>query len=149
MITLLVLTIAGGVMAAIVGTLWYSPRTPMGRIHMRYLGFDALSPEEQKLKIEQEKPRMVKLYLGQFLLSLLTAFAVVFVISLSVENGVPFYEAVLFPVMSWLCFMVPAIGTNILWSNCERAIAWKKFFSDIFSNLVIILLVALMTSLFV
>ena len=45
------------------------PFTPMGRVHMQYLGFDKLSKEEQDKKIEEAKPHMRKSYLGQTLLS--------------------------------------------------------------------------------
>ena len=53
MLTILLLALAGAVIAAVVGTFWYSPGTPMGKIHMRYLGFDKLSDEEKKKKIEE------------------------------------------------------------------------------------------------
>lgn len=149
MITLIALSIAGAVIATMVGTFWYMPHTPMGKIHLRYLGFDQLSPEEQQKKIAEAKPQMPKLYAGQIALSFLTAFAVVFIVSMSIQNGVPAPMAIGFVVMNWLCFMVPAVGSSILWGNCDRAIAWKKFFSDISSHLVIVLLIALMTSLIV
>lgn len=149
MTTIIILSIVGAIIAAVVGTFWYSNATPMGKIHMKSLGFDKLSHEEQKRKMEEAKPMMPKMYAAQMALSLLTSFAVVFVVTLSVQNGVPLSMAIGFPVFSWLCFMVPIIGSGILWSNCDRSIAWKKFFSDIFSNLVIILLIALLTSLFI
>lgn len=147
--TILLLSLAGTVLATIVGTFWYSPMTPMGKIHMRYLGFDQLSPEEQKKKIEESKPKMAKLYAAQMLLSFMTSVAVVFILTMSVQNGVPFMMAVGFPVFIWLCFMVPITGSALLWSNCDRAIVWQKFFSDILSNLVIILLIAGMVSFFI
>ncbi len=149
MITLLSLSIAGSVIAAIVGTIWYSNATPMGRIQMQYLGFDKLTPEEQKSKMEAAKPMMPKMYAGQLVLSFLTAFAVVFIISMSVQNGVPFRFALVFVILNWLCFIVPTIGSGILWSNCDRKIAWQKFFSEIFSNLLTVLLIAFLTSFFV
>lgn len=149
MITTLVLALVGTVIAAVVGTLWYSNATPMGKIHMQYLGFDKLTKEEQMKKMEEAKPQMFKMYVAQMALSLLTSLFVVFVVTESVRNGVSVTMAIGFPILSWLCFAVPSIGTSILWSNCDRSIAWKKFFSDIFSNLVTILLIALMTSLFV
>jgi hypothetical protein len=149
MITILLLSFVGAVIAAVVGTLWYSNATPMGKIHMRYLGFDMLSEEEQKDKMKEALPMMPKMYAGQIMLSLLTAFAVVFIVTMSVQNGVPLWLAVGFVVMNWLCFVVPTIGSSILWSNCDRKIAWQKFFSDIFANLVTLLLIALMTSLFI
>lgn len=149
MTTIILLVLAGAVIAVVVGTFWYMPNTPMGKLHMKYLGFDKLSKEEQDKIITEAKPNMWKSYVLQILLSLLTSFAVVFVITLSVRNGVPFKMAIVFPLMSWLCFVVPTVGSALLWGNCDRAIAWKKFFSDSLSILVTILLIALLTSFFV
>ncbi len=149
MTTTIVLSLIGAVIAAVVGTFWYSNATPMGKIHMKYLGFDKLSEEEKKRKMEEAKPMMWKMYGAQMALSFLTAFFVVFVVRLSVQNGVTVLMAVSYPVLAWLCFVVPTIGSGVLWSNCDPKIAWKKFFSDIFSNLVTILLIALLASFFV
>lgn len=148
MLTIILLSIAGAVIAAVIGTFWYSNATPMGKIHMRYLGFDTLSEEEQKKKIEEAKPQMPKMYGAQIALSLLTSFAVVFIVTMSVHNGLSLTMALGFIVLNWLCFMVPIIGSAILWSNCDRKIAWQKFFSDISANLVTVLLIGLMTSFF-
>jgi hypothetical protein len=148
MITTLLLALAGVVIATVVGTFWYSGATPMGKLHMRYLGFDKLSPEEQKKKMEEAKPMMAKMYAGQAILSLLVSFSVVYVVTESIRNGVSASLAIAFPIFNWLCFVVPAVGTGILWSNCDRAIAWKKFFSDSAFFLVTILLIAIMTSFF-
>lgn len=149
MLTVTLLAIAGAVISAVVGTLWYSGSTPMGKIHMQSMGFYNLSKEEQMKKMEEAKPEMPKMYGAQFVLSLLTSFAVVFIIQMSVENGVPFLMALGFVLFNWLCFMVPIIGSGILWSNCDKKIAWKKFFYDIGSNLVTVLLIAFLTSFFV
>lgn len=54
-----------------------------------------------------------------------------------------------FPVLSWLCFSVPVVGGALLWSNCDRSLALKKFMSDSLANLVTILLIGYMASLFV
>jgi hypothetical protein len=149
MTTIILLALAGTVIGAVVGTLWYSNATPMGKIHMRYLGFDKLSAEEQKRKIAEAKPKMWKMYLGQMALTFLTAFATAFIVIITVRNGISLATALGFVVFNWLCFVVPIIGSGILWSNCERNIAWKKFFSDIFSNLVTLFLIALLASFFV
>lgn len=149
MTTILLLALAGAVIAAVVGTFWYSDKTPMGKLHMRSLGFDKLSDEQRKAMIAEAKPKMPKMYALQMALSLLTAFAVVFIVTMSVENGLPFSVALGFIAMNWLCFVVPTIGGAILWSNVDRAIAWKKFFSDIASSLVTLVLVAIVASLFV
>lgn len=145
----IVLALAGSVLSAVVGTFWYSNKTPMGKLHMRYLGFDKLSPEEQQRKIQEALPTMWKSYVGQMVLSLLTSFAVVLIVTTSMKNGLTFPMAAGFVVFNWLCFMVPIIGQGIIWGNCDRAIAWKKFFSDSASNLVTVLLIALMAAYFV
>jgi hypothetical protein len=149
MITILLLALGGAVMSAIIGTLWYSPLTPMGRLHMRYLGFDKLSPEEQAQKIAEAKPTMPKIYAAQMGLSFLTAGAVVFIVVMSMKNGTPFVIAIAFVTFNWLCFMVPVLGSQILWGTVDRAIAWKKFLSDIFANLTTVLIIAAVASLFV
>lgn len=149
MLPIFLLSFAGALIAAAVGTLWYSNVTPMGKIHMQYLGFDKLSEAEQKSKMDAAKPKMLKMYAAQIALSLMTAFAVVFIVTLSVKNGVPLMFAVGFVTFNWLCFVVPTIGSGILWSNVDRKIAWRKFFSDILSNLVTVLLIALLVSFFV
>ncbi len=144
MVTPILLALGGVVISIIVGTLWYAPKSPMGKLHMEYLGFDKLTPEQQKQKIEEAKPGMPKIYAAQALLSLLTSSAVVMIVSLSLQNGVPFSMALGFLSVNWLCFAVPAVGMNILWGNVDRKIAWKKFLSDIMNMFVSILLIACM-----
>ncbi len=148
MFTTVLIALAGAVIAAVVGTFWYSNATPMGKIHMRYLGMDSLTEEERKKKMEEAKPMMPKMYAGQLALSFLTSFAVVFIVTTSMRNNTPFVMAVGFIAMGWLCYMVPMIGSGILWSNCDRKIAWQKFFSDIFENLVTVLLIAFLAGFF-
>jgi hypothetical protein len=147
--TIFLLSLAGAVIAAVIGTIWYSPNTPMGRLHMQSIGFDELSKDEQKKCMEDAQPMMPKMYAGQMILSFLTSFATVLILTMSVENGVSFTMALGFVLMNWLCFMVPVSGSSIIWGNCDRKIALKKFFSDIFSNLTILLVIALLTSFFV
>ena len=149
MITILLLSVLGAVIAAVIGTVWYSMKTPMGRIHLASVGFDKLSPEEQKKKMEEAKPMMQKLYAGQILLSLLTSFAVVFIITMSMQNGLSFPMALGFVAFNWLCFVVPTIGSGSLWGSLSGKLAWQKFFSDISSNLITIIVIALITWLFV
>lgn len=149
MVTTILLMVAGVVLAVVIGTLWYMPNTPTGRLHMKYLGFDKLSPEEQKQKMEEAKPTMPKIYAGQMLLSLLTSVAVVFIVSQSLKNGLTFTMALGFLFMNWLCFVVPTVGSHILWGNCDRKIAWAKFFSDSLNTLVTIIAIAVMVYLVV
>ncbi len=149
MTTIIILSIVGAIIAAVIGTIWYSNATPMGKLHMRFLGFDKLSPAEQQAKMAEAKPMMPKMYAGQMLLSFLTAFATVLIITMSMQNGLSFGMALGFVVLNWFCFVVPTVGGNILWGNCDRAIAWKKFFSDILEILVTLIVIAGVASLFV
>lgn len=149
MITILLLSIAGAVIAAIVGTFWYSNATPMGKIHMQSLGYDRLSEAEMKQKMEEAKPKMAKMYAAQMFLSFLTSLVVVFIVLTSAKNGLSFPMALGFVVANWLCFIVPTTGSGVLWSNTDRNIVWKKFFSDIFSSLVTLMLIASLAELFV
>jgi hypothetical protein len=149
MLTLILLTLGGVVVSVLIGTLWYMPNTPTGKVHMQYLGFDKLSPEEQRQKIETAKPTMPKMYAAQMLLSLLTSFAVTFIVAMSLKNGVTFSMAVGFLLINWLCFVVPTVGMQILWGNCDRKIAWQKFLSDSLNILVTMLVIAGMVYLFV
>jgi hypothetical protein len=148
MTSILLLALAGAIIAIIIGTVWYMPNTPTGRLHMRYVGFDRLSPEEQKRVMDVEKPKMWKKYLGQTILSFLTAYAVVFIVTMSMQNGVSASLAIGFVVMNWLAFMVPVVGSNIIWGTCQPDIAWKKFFADIACNLVTVFVVAVLASYF-
>ncbi len=149
MLTTILLVLGGVVLSIGIGTIWYMPNTPTGKLHMKYLGFDKLSPEEQRQKIEEAKPTMPKIYALQMLLSALTSFAVVLIVSMSLKNGVALPMALGFLLINWLCFVVPTVGMHILWGNCDRKIAWQKFFSDSLNILVTILLTAVMVSLFV
>jgi len=148
MLSIILLGIGGAVIAAVVGTLWYMPSTPMGKIHMQSLGFDKLSPEEQRAKIEESKPMMPKMYAMQMALSFLLSIEVATIVTLSMRGGLSFSTALIFVGANWLCFTVPVVGSAILWSNCDRSLAWKKFFSDSISYLVTVILVALLAFFF-
>ena len=77
MYTILALGLAGSVISAVTGTLWYSGGTPMGKWHMKYLGFDKLSEEEKAKMIAEAKPKMWKTYSAQMLLSFLTSLFII------------------------------------------------------------------------
>ena len=140
--------VIGAIISAIVGTLWYGSKTPMGKWHMQYLGFDKLSEEEKAKLIAAAKPKMWKSYFAQMLLSLFTSLFIGSVTSYTVQNGGPASAVFYYLPMIWIAFTVPMIGQNILWGTSEGALAWKRFFSDSFSNLVTFLLIAFVATLF-
>lgn len=133
---MILLGLLGAVIAAVIGTIWYSMATPMGKWHMQYLGFDKLTPEEQKQKMQEAKPQMPKLYGAQLLMSFMTS---LFIISVASNVGSMVYGYIL---MIWAAFVIPLVGSSLLWSNCDRGLVWKKFFSDILCNLVTYLVIA-------
>jgi hypothetical protein len=147
--TIMLIAGIGAVVALVVGSIWYSPGTPMGRLHMKAIGFDKLSPDEQKRLIEEMKPKMWKSYLLQFIMSVLISFFIGFITVVGMQNGQTFGAVVFETAFVWLALMVPVIGSNILWGNTPREIAWKKFWSDSLSYAVTIGLVLLVARLFV
>ncbi|MCA9352130.1 DUF1761 family protein [Patescibacteria group bacterium] len=146
--TIIIIGVLGAIISAVTGTLWYGGWTPMGKWHMQYLGFDGLSEEEKKQKIEEAKPHMAKTYGAQMFLSFLTSFFIAFVTSYSVQNGAPASSVFYYTPMIWLCFTVPMIGQNILWGTSEGSLAWKRFFSDSLYNLITFLVIAFVATLF-
>ncbi len=149
MITIILIGVLGAIISAITGTLWYSGRTPMGKWHLRYLGFDKLSEAERARMIAEAKPKMWRTYSAQMLLSFLTSFFIAFVTLYTVANGGPASAVFYYVPMIWLAFTVPMIGQNLLWGNCPRSLAWKKFFSDSFYNLITLLIIAFVATLLI
>lgn len=149
MTSIILITLIGALISIIIGSVWYSDKTPMGRLHMQVLGFDKLSKEQQQKLIEEAKPHMWKSFLGQFILSGLTAFFIALVSVQGSQNGETIGMIAGYSVLAWLCFIVPVIGSNIIWGNVDRKIAFKKFIYDILANLVTIGLVLVVAYLFI
>lgn len=149
MITVFLVGFLGAVISAITGTLWYMDKTPMGKWHMQYLGFDKLSPEEKAKLIAEAKPKMWKSYSAQMFLSFLTSFFIAFVTYFTIRSGGPASAVYFYVPFIWLCFTVPMIGQNIIWSNSEGSLAWKRFASDISYNLITFFIIAFVATLIV
>ena len=148
MATIIIVGVIGVIIGIVVGMFWYSDKTPMGRWHMASLGFDKLSNEERTRIMAEAKPRMWKQFSAQALLSFITALFIAGVTSYSVQNGAPASSVFFYIPAIWLAFTVPVVGQNLLWGNARGALAWKQFFSDIFSNLITYLLIAFVATLF-
>jgi len=144
MTTIILVGIIGAIISAVIGTFWYMPSTLMGKVHMQVLGFDKLSKEEQAKKIEEAKPHMWKMYLAQIFLSFLTSIFIAFIVSQQ-KDQMNYVYMEIFAI--WLCFTLPIVGQALLWSNIDKKLAWKKFFSDTLSNLVTFLVIAFVASL--
>lgn len=125
--------LVGIFISIVIGTLWHMPQSPFGKIHMEYLGFDKLTKQEQAQKIEEAKPHMWKIYLSQSILSAMNSYVLYFIYSKI--NSVNDTAYVLLIV--WLGFVIPLIGSNLLWGPCEdNKLRVKKFVSDALYNLV-------------
>lgn len=142
MMTVILVGILGAFISAITGSLWYSNKTPMGRWHMTYLGFYTLSAEEKEQGITEAKPKMIRMYAGQLFLSLLTSLFIAFVTYYTVQNGGQAGAVYSYVFMIWIAFTVPMIGQNMLWGTAKGTLAWKRFFSDSFYNLITFLIIA-------
>lgn len=149
MITIILLGILGAVISAVVGTLWYSMKTPMGKIHLESTGFYRFSKEEQERKIQEMKPKIWKYYLAQMLLSFLTSTFIAFILVAQKAYGISSLAIYGEVVGIWLCFVVPLVGQALLWGNVDQKLRWKKFFSDSFSNLVTFLIIIFIFSLII
>jgi hypothetical protein len=130
--TLLILfgTLTGIIVSIVIGTLWHSPFSPFGKIHMEYLGFTKLSKEEQAKKIEEAKPHMWKIYLKQIVLSGITSAALAYLlITLPKEASI---SVVYISITAlWVAFIAPLVGQNLLWGPCaDEKLQLKKFFGD-------------------
>lgn len=147
--TIIIITIIGAITSLIIGSVWYSNATPMGRLHMQYLGFDKLSVEEQKKMMDEARPHMWKSFLGQFILSALTSFFIGLVTVQGTANSETSGMIIGYLILAWLCFTVPVVGSTIIWGNIDRKIAWKKFFADASSYIVTIVIISAIAQLFV
>jgi hypothetical protein len=136
----------GIIISIALGTLWHSPLSPFGKIHMEYLGFDKLTKEQQDKKIEETKPHMWKVYTKQAFLSGITSAALAYmVLTFPPEGGNSFIYLNI--IALWVAFVVPLIGQNLLWGPCEDGkLQMKKFFGDSLYQLVTYLLIVFVLS---
>ena len=129
-LSLLIGTLLGIITSVVIGTLWHSPFSPFGKIHMEYLGFDKLSQEEQARKIEEAKPHMWKVYLKQMVLSGMTSAALAYLL-IVLPKDVPLSVMYMSITALWVAFVIPLIGQNLLWGPCEdEKLQLKKFLGD-------------------
>src|SRR5579864_5289963 len=113
--TIILLGILGVVVSVLIGMLWYSTKTPMGRIHMKAIGIGSV--EESNKKMEEMKPVMWKYYVGQMILSFLTSLFIAYIMieQKGLGSGIIYGEVSLI----WLCFTVPLVGQGLLWGNVD------------------------------
>ena len=57
-------------------------------------------------------------------------------------------DAYMYVSMIWAAFVLPNIGSALLWGAVDRKIVWQKFFSDSLNSLVTLLAMAFIANLF-
>ncbi len=107
--------LACGVVAMIVGFVWYGPL--FGKRWMEVIGATEL--DEMKRKEMQKKAG--PLYLVQFLLVLLQVFILGNLITWSGGNGM------IVATFMWLGFVVPTLAGSSMWNNDSSKIKWARF----------------------
>jgi len=133
--TIVLLGILGAIISAVIGTFWYSMKTPMGKVHLESTGFMKLSKEEQERKMQEMKPKMWKYYFTQMFLSFLTSAFIAYIMLEQKAYGIGVAAIYGEVAAIWLCFVIPTIGQALLWGNCEVRLRWKKFkFGHIFCD---------------
>ena len=143
------LGILGTIICTVIGMLWYSMKTPMGKLHLEASGFLKNSKEEQERKMKEMKSKMWKYYLAQMVLAFLTSIFIAFIMIEQKAFNVGVMAIYGEVVAIWLCFTVPTIGQSLLWGSTELKLRWKKFFSDSLSNLAMLLVIVFVFSLMI
>jgi hypothetical protein len=113
----------------VVGSIWYGPL--FGKMFMREMGMEQWSPEKQAAM----KKKMVLMYLGQFVASLLMFYVLGTLITWSAPS-LNVYFGMWTAFFMWLGFVVPLAFGNALWGG-----KFKLFWLSI-GNMLITLLFA-------
>jgi hypothetical protein len=101
--------LASAVASMVVGSIWYGPM--FGKMFMAAMGMDKWSPEKQ----DAEKKKMTKLYLGQFLASLVMFYVLAWLMGALGAKSPMSGVTVAFWV--WLGFVVPVKFGDALWGG--------------------------------
>ncbi len=97
-----------GIVAMVIGALWYSP-VLFSKIWMKEMNFGA------EMMAGTEKPNMTKLYVGQFILTLVTAYVLAHFISLL--DITTLGGALSLAFWSWFGFQVLPLMASVFWEG--------------------------------
>ncbi len=120
--------VVSAVAGMVVGSIWYGPL--FGKKYMSAIGMDSWSPEKK----ESMRKAMMKMYVMQFLASLVTYWVLSGVItyknvpSVSLGMGVAFWM--------WLGFFLPVKYGETLWGGSNKTLAWLNIGGNLVSLLV-------------
>lgn len=108
--------LACGVLAMVLGALWYGPI--FGKMWMKVIGATEVDPERRK----ELQRKMMPLYGVQFLLVLLQVYILAhFVKGWATATGVETSLWIFFG------FVMPTIAAASMWNNDSANIAWARF----------------------
>lgn len=144
MASLFFIALLGVVISMVIGMVWHMPNIPTGKLHMDYIGFNKLSPSEQKKQMEAAQPHMWKSFLWQAILSYMSSLFIVFVMYYTTLGGVSSSMVYGYILMIWLGFIIPIIGWTIIWSSRNQKVnlLWIYFMSETIYYLISYLAIA-------
>ena len=120
--------LVSAVASMVVGSVWYGPL--FGKLFMREMGMDKLSPEER----EKMKKSMGRSYALQFVASLVMFFVLAWYVITSIHPGV--WGGVANAFGLWLGFVVPLALGNAIWGG-KMTLFWLSI-----GNMLVTLLIA-------
>ena len=118
--------VVAAVAGMVVGAIWYGPL--FGKKYMSAVGMDSW-PQEKR---DAMRKSMVKSYVLQFLLSLVTYYVLAMNI---VWSGLPAWPAMVFAFFIWLGFILPIKLGETLWGG-SKTLAWLNIGSQLISLVV-------------
>lgn len=109
--------LACGVLAMIVGAVWYGPL--FGKKWLEIVGADVSDLEARK-KMQKEAG---KLYVVQFLLVLFQVWVLAYYI-----EGWEETTGLVNALWIWVAFVMPTVAGSAMWNNDSAKVAWSRFF---------------------
>ncbi len=101
--------LTAAVVSMVIGSVWHGPL--FGKLFMREMGMDKLSPEEQA----KMKKSMTGAYIAQFIASFVMFFVLAWYIVTSMHYGV--WGGVANALGLWLGFVVPLALSQAIWGG--------------------------------
>ena len=114
--------LVAGIAAMIVGGLWYS-KFLFGKMWMSLSGMTDASMAEAKSK------GMTKLYVAQFILALIGAYALAYFVSALQISTVSSLFTIVFWL--WLGFQMPLLAGSVVWENKSKKLFVLKTLGDL------------------
>lgn len=122
-----------GVAAMIIGSIWHGPL--FGKAQMEVMGADNCTPEQK----EAMKKVMWGMYLVQFILALITAWA----LDMVILHWAGAASAVKIAIFAWFGFTVTTLAGGALWSGKSKKLSWKMFLIGAGGSLITFIVYAL------